>query len=219
MAGRQAVQHTFSRTLLLACGALAVAGCNAGSISARIGGSDLSTEQLSLNGKGVVLVHTSLHDDGCHSIEAVLARPDGSGRWVSTSSSAYLKGGFDLDKVPGQVALPAGEYGIVGLRCSQPYRNRSYFARAAQRGSILDGSGAVYDKPIATFAVAAGEVSDLGSLRLGTARLGSAGPFGSNGSFVAAVSPTPEPWLQNLAQSNPGLYGARIARPMVVPAG
>ena len=146
---------------------LALAGCNAGSLSARVG--DLSAEQLRIDQRGVVLIHTSLHDEGCQAISANLAKPE-SGRYVNTGQIITLKGPFDLSKVPAQVTLPAGDYGIVRLRCTQPYNNRSFSARIAQRGSLLDGSGTVYEAPIVTFKVVAGEVTDVGSLRLPASR-------------------------------------------------
>jgi hypothetical protein len=146
-----------------------------------------------------------------------MAKPEGPQRWISTGETITLKGPFDLGKVPGQVVLPEGEHGIVGLSCNMYRRELNYRAHIVERGSILDGTGAVYERPIASFRVKAGEVSDIGSLQIATGRLPNAGFFGPRAGFVATAVPTPEPWLQNLAERSPQLYSARVVRPMIVP--
>jgi hypothetical protein len=160
--------------------------------------------KLQAESKSIVLLHTSLHDERCDTISARLAKPNGAGRYV-WDESVVLKGLMDFaEKTPSQIVLPAGEYGIVQLRCGLPRRNRIFNARVAVRGSILDNSGTTFERPIATFKVGVGEVVDIGSLRLPTGRAG----------FIPVVTPIPEPWLNNLAISRPDLYKNRVVRPM-----
>jgi len=195
---------SFAPRLLVLVLALALAtplaGCS--SINARMG-DGLPAEKLAADNKGIVLMHTSLHEQRCDTISAVLTQQDASGRWVR-GENVILKGMLDLRKLPAQIVVPAGEYGFGELACTAYKRVHTYHARIAERGSIWDGSGRVYAKPFATFKVSPGEVVDIGSLRL---------PVGRSG-FVAVVTPIPEAWLATLAAENPSLYQARTVRLM-----
>lgn len=167
-------------------------------------GTEAPIEKLRADSKSIVILHTSLHDERCDTITARLAKPDASGRYV-WDELVTLKGMMDFaEKTPSEIVLPAGDYGIVQLRCSIPHRNRIFNARVAERGSVLDGSGTIFERLIATFKVGAGEVVDIGSLRL---------PSGG-GKFLPVVTAIPEPLLHNLATSRPDLYNARVVRPM-----
>jgi hypothetical protein len=190
--------------------AVALAGCV--TTSARDIDDD-ARAKLQAENKSVVLLHTSLHDARCHAIEALLAQRDASGRWVQ-HQRADLRGLYD-PQVPSVIKLAAGEYGIVQLMCMVGNRRNFFNARVAQRGSILDGSGAIWERPIATFKVGSGEVVDIGSLRLPT-RPGASSGFlrREPDSFIGVVTPIPEAWLNNLAIANPKLTKDRIVRPM-----
>jgi len=189
------------RALALALGlAIPLGGCT--SINARMG-DGLPAEKLAADNKAIVLLHTSLHEQRCDRIIATLAQQDESGRWVR-GEDVTLKGMLDLRKLPAQIVLPAGEYGISELACHAYKRIHTYHARIAERGSIWTGSGRVYERPFATFKVSAGEVVDIGSVRV---------PLARNG-FVAVVTPIPEAWLATLAEENPSLHSTRILRPM-----
>jgi hypothetical protein len=174
---------------------------------------------LAAKQSGIVILHTSMHDQKfaarCDVIEARLAQADSAGQYLM-GQMVTLKGPFDMRPIPSRVELPAGEYGIVGLHCSGPRHRQNYHARVAKRGSIIDGSGRVYEQPIAKFKVGPGEVVDIGSLRLPTRRGGGGttplgGPIHS---FVAVVTPIPEDWLKGLAEADPKLFEARVVRPM-----
>jgi hypothetical protein len=165
-------------------------------------------ENLAQENKGIVLVHTSLHEENCAIVRARLAKPDSSGRYVSTEL-INLKLATNGPTELSQIVLTAGDYGFVTLQCQQPRANRSYNSQPVQLGNIMDGSGHTYKRPIVTFSVQAGEVVDIGSLRL---------PVQDQRSvFSAVVTPTPVLSLQNLAASHPNLHGARVARLMKVP--
>jgi len=193
------------------------------------GGGAVPVEKLRAESKSIVVVHTSLHDrpytTRCYSISAELSQRDESGQHVSRRT-VTLQGAFDFQKVPSRIELPAGEYGIVRVSCDRDRGlGANYRARIAKRGSIIDGSGAVYEQPIAVFTVAPGEVVDIGSLSFASRprpapiptvlpRIGS-----PPGAFAGVVSPIPDLWLKNLAEADPGLYEARIQRPMKAPGG
>ena len=166
------------------------------------GGGPVPVEKLRAENKSIVIVHTSLHDQKylarCDGITATLAQRDSEGQYVS-GQTVTLKAPFDLKQIPSRIELPAGEYGIVRLACGHPRGNSSYFnARVAKRGSII-GGGTVFEKPIAAFTVAPGEVVDIGSLRLsGRARPTTPtsaerlAPGGPPGAFAGVVTPIPD---------------------------
>lgn len=194
------------------------------------GGGAVPVEKLRAENKSIVIVHTSLHDQQylarCDGITANLAQRDSEGQYV-LGQTVTLKAPFDLKQIPSRIEVPAGEYGIVRLACVHPRGNSSYFnAKVAKRGSIMDGSGTVFEQPIAVFTVAPGEVVDIGSLRLSrqprstTPTLGERlAPGGPPGAFIGLVTPIPDLWMKNLAEDDPKLYEARVVRPMTASNG
>src|SRR5947209_18399044 len=138
------------RLLFLLPFAMTLSGCIT-AISARQG-DDLPQEKLRADSKSIVLLHTSLHDARCASISMTLAQRDAAGRWVK-ADMVTIKGQLDFGKFPSQFVLAAGEYGIVNLVCVGSRPVLSFSTRTVQRGSIWDNSGAIYDKPFATFTV------------------------------------------------------------------
>ena len=195
-----------------------------GCVTARMG-DDVAPEQLRAEAKAIVLLHTSLHEEWqgpgitqrCTSIEALLAQPDASGRYVKGDRVVLRSSWASADdrKLPSQIVLPAGDYGIVQLTCNMHRHTRNFNARVAQRGSILDGSGMIFEKPIASFKVGAGEVVDIGSLRLPSRTLPKQGFFSDpKFEFAAVVTPIPEPLLKSLEAANPRVFQSRIIRPM-----
>jgi hypothetical protein len=175
-------------------------------------GGAVPVERLRAENKSVVIMHTSMHDQKsttrCGTVTATLAQADANGEYVPRQRIT-LKAMLDLKEIPTRVELPAGEYGIVGLRCDYQRGSFNYNARIATRGGIF-GSGrtTTYAKPIAQFTVVSGEVVDIGSLRVNYSRPG------ARGEFVAIVTPIPDPWLKNLAEEDPKLFEARVVRPM-----
>ncbi len=170
-------------------------------------GDDVPQAKLHEDNKSVVLLHTSLHEN-CGLIEMTLAQRDDAGQWVRGDERMTIKGMLDPKQLPSQFVLTAGEYGIVRLICQGP--RRTYYVKQLTRGSIWDGSGATFDKPMATFKVLPGEVVDIGSLRLPSTKR----QPGILSKFITVVTPMPEAYLQNLAAKNPDLYQRRVTRPM-----
>jgi hypothetical protein len=187
-----------------------LSGCS--TISARQG-DDLPQAKLREDNTSIVLLHTSLHDN-CGLIEMTLAQRDAAGQWVRGDERMTIKGVIDAQKLPSQFVLPAGEYGIVRLMCRTGYPQRTYRVKQLTPGSVWDGSGATYDKPMATFKVLPGEVVDVGSLRLPITQMGQRYGGGATGEFVGVVTTIPEVYLQNLAAKNPDIYQRRVTRPM-----
>lgn len=177
--------------------------------------------QLQSEGKGIVLIYTSLHAAGCRIVDAKIARPDSTNRYTSVQlyhlNAGDMRMLFNDKNLPAEVALPAGRYGIVGLECNTPGIKRSYYAKLTERNDILTGAGNVYERPLAVFDVQPGEVVDVGKLVVGNARPSTdRSLFGSKtGSFAVAVAPMPEPVVRNFQEKRPELYEKRVTRLMV----
>lgn len=168
---------------------------------------DAARAKLRAENKSIVLLHTSMHESNCQLVQARLVQRDGSGRYVQ-GDLVTLRWGFDA-KVPSQITLPPGDYGLVSFRCQNGSWTRSFGAgKQVQTGSILDGSGSIYE-PTATFKVGRGEIVDIGSVQMHTS---STGP--RRAVFTTVIAPIPPPWLNNLAIANPKLVRDRIVRPM-----
>jgi hypothetical protein len=200
------------RFIVLLLVAVGLGGCL--TTGSPTGGGVVPVEKLRAENKSIVIVHTSLHDQKssarCDTITATLAQADTNGEYVP-SQAVTLKAILDSEQVPSRVALPAGEYGIVGLRCGYQRGSFNYNARIAKRGGIFGtGRTTTYERPIAQFTVAPGEVVDIGSLRVNYRRQR------EPGAFVAVVTPIPDLWLKSLAEEDPKLFEARVVRPMTV---
>ena len=168
---------------------------------------------------GIVLLYTSLNDSTPTQVSVTLARPDEQGRYVVWRQGVPIKFSRDASILPGQLKIPAGDYGIVELYAMDKrggvYVNRQYQARDMKLQGILLEK--VYERPLAKFKVEAGEVVDIGSLQV------IEGPrqrtlFGTDGSFAIKVGKTPDPVLKNLAERNPQLASARVVRTMTAPS-
>src|SRR4051794_4084097 len=75
-----------------------------------------TADKLRQEGKSVVLLHTSLHEDRCDFVQVTLSQPNAEGRHV-IGELLPIKSGFEFDKMPSQIMLAPGEYGIVNLTC------------------------------------------------------------------------------------------------------
>lgn len=174
---------------------------------------DTEVAKLAADSKGIVLLHTWLHDEPCHTMRAMLAKPDGSGRYAQ-AEWVNVKFITNRPKEPSQIVLAAGDYGFVELEC-QGAQKQVYAAQRVRLGNPVDRSGSVYERPIATFSIKAGEIVDVGSLQLPSRQVGPYG--GQRPVFNAVVTPMPDLYLQNLAASKPNIHGARVARLMKAP--
>jgi len=184
--------------------ALLLAGCATNITGIEDGASAL--DALRVENKGLVLIHTSLHDQGCPRVLAKVAHPDAGGRYIEGEEIA-LKRILNRPDVPIEVQLPAGEYGIVRLECENRLDHRIFFAHPAERGNILTGEGAIYEQPIAKFNVRAGEFVDVGSLQLWT----------NAGKFKAQAVPIADSVVQTMAAAKPAIYTHLVRRLMTTP--
>ena len=197
--------------ILLPFLAAGLAGCV--TASPRVEEGELA--KLQAEGSGIVLIHTSLNDFDPAHVAVTLARPDGPGRYAVWRQGVPIKFTLDSTKIPGQLRLPAGEYGIVELFSVDRRESRRFKARDVKlEGALLNK---VYERPLATFKIGPGEVVDIGSLRVAETRRETT-LSGRTGGFAVKVTDMPEPLLRNLAEHNPHLFKARVVRPMVVPA-
>lgn len=194
------------KALSVALASLALGGCMGTLSSADRAGPDLA--RLAEQGSGVLVAHTSLHDEGCREVTASLAKGVVSGRAIDIGRTVTLKGRSDPAAAPGYAVLPAGEYGIVRFACEGRGGSRVYASETVEPGSFGDGVGTVYAAPLVTFRIGPGEIVDAGSVRLA----------GAPGERVGvSVARMPDAWLQNLPAAYAALSGARVVRPMAVP--
>jgi hypothetical protein len=187
--------------------ALVVAGCATNITGIDDGASALDT--LRSENKGLVLIHTALHDQRCTRVIARVAHPDASGRYVASigGEEIALKRILNLPNLPIEVQLPAGEYGIIDLDCENFNRHRHFVMPVIERANIFAGQGAVY-QPMAKFSVQAGEFVDVGSLQL---------PTSATGEFKAYVVPNADSVVQTLAAAKPAIYAHLVRRLMTTP--
>jgi hypothetical protein len=190
---------------------VALGGC--ATASPKIDDGELAS--LKAEGKGIVLIHTTLNDIESENVSVTLARPDGAGRYRVWRAGVPIKFSLDSSKVPGQLKLPAGEYAIVELHAVDLRENRHFTAQDPKLEGMLLTK--VYERPIALIKVESGEVVDVGSLRVIEGRRETT-LLGQKSGFTVSVTQMPEPMLRNLAERNPILFNARVTRPMTVPA-
>lgn len=195
----------FRFTCLLAL-TFVMAGCANNPTSIAAADSDSALDKLRGENKGLLLIHSSLHDGACFSLLATVARPDAEGRYVG-GEEIYLKRITNRPNEPTEVVLPAGDYGIVQLDCWNSPHHRYFNARLATHGIILTSAQRVYEQPIAKFSLQPGEFVDVGSLQLTT----------SHGGFQTYVLPIDEGQIQQLASAKPALYAHRVRRLMTTP--
>ena len=188
--------------------ALVFAGCATNLTGVTDGESALAN--LRAENKGLVLIDTDLHDR-CGRVLARVAHPDADGHYVRAEEIA-LKRILNRPGMPTEVQLPAGDYGIVELDCESGPDHRVFMARATKQGNILTGEGTVYDRPIATFSVRAGEFVDIGSLRLPSWSTGKF--FGPQAEFKAYALPIDDIIVAQLALAKPAIYSQRVQRLM-----
>ncbi len=197
----------FRKAASVVLASVALGGCM-GTLSSSEGtGADLT--RLAETGSGVIVAHTSLHDEGCREVTASLAKRVVSGRAIDIGRTVALKRASDPAGRPGHAVLPAGEYGIVRFTCEGRDGTRVFAAETVEPGSVVDGVGTVYAAPLVTFRVGAGEIVDGGSVRLA----------GAGDGFSVKVARMPEAVLQNLPTSYAAFSSARVDRPMTVPGG
>ena len=141
-------------------------------------------------------------------VEAIRSAAPGA-RVIALDASQRLWD--DAIAAAGVLALPPGRYGIIALNCPR----ETYTAKLSERRDIFLGLGDIYDKPIATFEVNAGEVVDIGHLELITGRSGAWGARSYK--FAAVATPMAPAVLQKLAENYPDIYAARVTRLMTTP--
>jgi len=114
---------------------------------------------------------------------------------------------------PNQLVLPAGDYGLVDLVCSQGNMVRHFTALEAQRGSLLGGA------PRCTISRSQSSASGPGNCRRRQPALPttSSGFLGLQSNFRSFVAPISESKLQAFAAHKPTLYSQIVRRPMTTP--
>ena len=206
------MQRPIFRVLLLVT---FLSGCASATAIPKI--DDGEVAKLKNDNNAIVLLHPTLSGSTPAQVMITLARPNTRGQY-EVVRSWLLKLPQDSAQLPGQITLPAGHYGIVELKAldeinyaARKGRRREYIARnMTLEGPLLTK---VYERPIATFTVEAGEVVDIGNIQVidGPTQQGL---FDQKGSFAVKVGPMPEALLKNLADRSPALAKARVMRTM-----
>lgn len=195
--------------MLLRCGRLAavglllaLAGCVAPTLTSRIG-DGISKLSLKQEVKGVALLSAGVNYGGCRQVYVT----------VGTRNKTPDKGAGIYSPVKGLMIQPAkapvaeikldpGEYHIVAFICA----NRGSSARLVE---AVDGFWPSYRRSYATFTVQAGEVVNIGYLRI--RYLGAAD---TTISADLAVGDWPQADLARFKQQRPELYAQMKTRLM-----
>jgi len=195
----------------------ALGGCLA-TVSAPVSNDTSELAQLRAENKGMILIHTSLADGHCFEVLAKIVQPDTTGRYVDGKEVYLRRPPIKGPNGPSEIVLPAGDYGVVELVCSNlvTKRKREYYhARVTTDGNLITGEGTVYQQPIAKFSVLPGEFVDIGSINVSTVRAPDAS--GNNGEFAVTIAPIEDDWLHSLAAAKPKIYALRVQRLMTTP--
>ena len=173
--------------------------------------------KLKSDNNGIALMHVSVSGSTPAMILVTLAHPNVRGHYEAVRSW-LLKLPQDSAQLPGQLTLPAGHYGIVELKvldetnyAARRGRRREYHAQNLKLEGLLLTK--VYERPMATFTVEAGEVVDIGSIQVLDGPI-QQGLIEKKGLFAVKVTPIPEVTLKNLAERSPALAKARLVRTM-----
>jgi len=193
--------------------AFALGGC-AATYTSPIGNDEAELAQLRANNKGMILIHTSLADGSCVQVLAQIIQPDASGRFGDGKAIFLRHKPVEGPSGPVEIVLPAGEYGIVEIACTQfaLKDRRTYRARVETQGNVLQTT--IYQQPIAKFTVTPGEFIDVGSINVIRVREPEAG---KGGEFAATVTPIEQRWMPPLVKAKPNIYALRIQRLMTTP--
>jgi hypothetical protein len=188
------------RVALLAA-SLLVSGC-----AAQVK-SDVSPDLLAADQKGVVVLHTNITGK-CHGRGALyLSRFDaGENGWLRATSIPGPSFIRNEDDPLTEHTLKAGEYGIVEIACDGGMAHVHLVAQKAPNSGLLRE---VVSRPLAIFAVGAGEVVNIGTLEAV-----STGPK----SFSHRVTPIAPDLLARFQAAKPELAARMVTRLMTVPA-
>ena len=169
---------------------------------------------------GVVVIYTPVTiGGGCHTGSINIGQYDEavSGyrgvQRIHFQSMGILGGGFD----PAEAQLTGGTYGILEVGCSNGRQGLTIEATKPLRGGMTFlPSQILYDKPLAIFSIAAGEVVNVGSI----GPIDTSGPQWSwQGSYgtsnTAIIGPMPENVVANFRKSHPALASAMVTRLMI----
>jgi len=184
--------------------ALLAAGCGATGTS-RISDELMSTSALAQDKKAVALIKLGAADPACTVLTAGIGVRDNEAFKLVHTARIVQKGG---EATIAELALEPGEYHVVSYLCTRP--NGSHLALSEPMG------GGRFRKSYANFTLQAGEVINIGFLRLvplGTSQVAVSGVVVVG--VVATDWPVSE--LENFKQQRPALYAQMKTRLMTVP--
>jgi hypothetical protein len=169
--------------------------------------------KLRTDNNGIVLLHTSLNH--VPRVGVTVARREENNRYVMWRGALPIKFPHDPPTLPGQIEMPAGEYGIVEIHAFEGANLREYHYVAPSTTEI-DGLAkrTVYERPLARFSVGPGEVVDIGKIEI-VDRPRERSLLSTNVSFTVRARPMPDEVLKVLAQRNPSVAKVRVTRTMI----
>ena len=161
---------------------------------------ELITGSLRDPGTAVAILTVSSDDDPCSVATLQLARKTAIGFEPTTS--------VEIDSQPASsnavLALPVGEHHIVSYRCSHSQTTTTV---GQKKGTFL-GFGGSYPKSLASFTLAAGEIVNIGHLRIL--------PVGLANIVTFTVQDQPEAVVEKLKTSKPKLFANMQTRLMTI---
>jgi hypothetical protein len=198
-----AMLAAFARVVVIGF-ALFAAGCAATGTS-RVSDELMTTSALAQDKKAVALIKLGAADPACTALVAGIGARDNEAFKLVHTARIVQKSG---EATVAELALEPGEYHVVSYLCTRP--NGAHLMLAEPLG------GGRFKKSYANFTLQAGEVINVGFLRL--VPLGATQATFSRVLLVGVVATDwPMPELENFKQQRPALYAQMKTRLMTVP--
>jgi hypothetical protein len=194
------------RHALLSAGLL-IGGCG---ITSTVS-DDVSLTSLTAASQAVAIITVSIDGETCPLATIQLAKRSAAGYEATTSfsinTSKFSLSGLIAGSIP-QVPLAAGEHHIVSYLCSAQSGNTTYTTTIGQKQGAFFGIGGTYKKSLANFTLAAGEVVDIGYLRII--------PVGVAQIVTFHIQDQPPSVMEQLQKTKPKLFAQMKTRLMNV---
>lgn len=180
--------------------AVALAGC--AQTSQVAGNVDAAT--LSHDRKAIVLMKVGSAEAICHSVRVVLAKAEGSHYREVRTLTVVAPRKLDEPTVA-EAELEPGAYHVVAYACATAKRELTIASRR---------EGGLFDSSLASFALAPGEIVNVGYLRLMPVRRQA--HFGAHYAATLAVVDWPLAEFERYKAARPQLYAAMQTRLMTM---
>lgn len=188
--------------MAIGCGVLAAGGC---SQTTRVG-DETSAETLQRSSKAVAVMRIPATSPACDNVGVWLGVREGAGYRPHTPVSVINVRSL-ADAPVAEVELPPGEYHVISYACGG--------TGGVKQISSFDRTTGLVRTSYARFAVAAGEVVNVGSFNFNASRVG-LNAFGRPYRTRVSVTDWPLDELQRYRQKRPSIYAQMKTRLMTV---